>query len=361
MASSSTKKSKFSLRDKLVPHLKHQDRIGWIGLGEMGYYMAANLQKYLTSRSLNMTVWNRTRARADKLHHNHGVRVADSIEDVVAQSNIIFTSLANDQAVEEVYEILIDLAGQVEHDIIFCDTSTIYPKLSTSIKERLAVYPQHRFIQCPVFGRPTAAKAARLVWITAGDQEAIDKLCLYFNTMSRQIIHLRTPDVAASASFKLIGNFYIVGTMEILAEGLTLAEKAQVNKDAILKFIDAMFPSPVWTGYAQNMVEGRFSKENGFPVTLGLKDIGHMRHLASDHGTTLPTADLAYEHFSMLRDQGHGNDDWSSVINAVRAKANLPHTTPAPPDASRPSTDESLPRTSADDKSRPPSYISENK
>ncbi|KAF9167065.1 hypothetical protein DFQ26_005947 [Actinomortierella ambigua] len=362
----SSSKSKFSLRDKLLPHLKHQDRIGWIGLGEMGYYMAANLQKYLTSRSLNMTVWNRTRAKADKLHNSYGVRVADSIEDVVAQSNIIFTSLSNDQAVEEVYEHLIELSGQVDHEIIFCDTSTISPKLSTSIKERLAVYPQHKFLQCPVFGRPPAAKAARLIWITAGDQKAIEKLCLYFNTMSRQIIHLKTPNVGASSSFKLIGNFFIVGSMELLAEGLTLAEKSDVSTDALLKFIEVTFPSPVWTGYAKNMVEGQFGKEDGFSIDLGLKDVNHMRQLAQDSHTVLPTADLVHEHFTTLKEQNKGHQDWSSLIDAVRAKSDLPETTQA-------ATRESLARMSlsdrgsdrgsdkSSDKSRPPSYISESR
>ncbi|KAF9969671.1 hypothetical protein BGZ73_007833 [Actinomortierella ambigua] len=340
---SSGKSSKFSLRDKLRPHLKHQDRIGWIGLGEMGYYMAANLQKYLTSRSLNMTVWNRTPAKAEKLHHSYGVKVADSIEDVVAQSNIIFTSLSNDQAVEEVYEHLIELAGEVDHEIIFCDTSTINPKLSNSLKERLAVYPQHRFLQCPVFGRPPAAKAARLIWITAGDQAAIDKLCLYFNTMSRQIIHLKTTNVSAASAFKLI------------AEGLTLADKSEVSKDAMLKFIEVMFPTPVWTGYAKNMVDGTFGKEDGFSVDLGLKDVNHMRQLAKDNGSVLPTADLVHEHLMTLKSQNKGSQDWSSLIQVVHAKADLLEGT-------LPATEESLAQLSLDDRSstkgRPPSYIS---
>ncbi|KAF9581294.1 hypothetical protein BGW38_001737, partial [Lunasporangiospora selenospora] len=99
-------------------HLKHQDRIGWVGLGEMGYHMASNLQRYLSTLHLKMTVWNRTTSKTTKIHH-HGVHVATSLEDLVAQSNIIFTSLKDDAAVEEVYETLIDLAGQVDHSIIF--------------------------------------------------------------------------------------------------------------------------------------------------------------------------------------------------------------------------------------------------
>ncbi|KAF9126147.1 hypothetical protein BG015_004760 [Linnemannia schmuckeri] len=316
-------------------HLKQQDRIGWIGLGQMGYYMARNLQGYLSSRSLTMNVWNRSPAKSAKMH-NHGARESKTLEDLVANSNIIFTSLANDAAVEEIYEILIDLAGQVDHSIIFVETSTIYPALATKLKERLAVMPQHTYLQCPVFGRPSVAKAAKLIWVTSGDEKAIKKLCLYFTTMSKSIIHLKTTDVARACSFKLVGNFFVVGTMELLAEGLTLAEKADVDQEHVLKFIEAFFPTPSWTEYSKKMIPGSSSKkgsskdksvkdkEPGFSVELGLKDVGHMRQLALDTGASLPTADLAYHHLMAVKEQGKGDQDWSTMIGSLRI------TTPTP-------------------------------
>ncbi|KAF9387717.1 hypothetical protein CPB97_002171 [Podila verticillata] len=304
-------------------HLKHQDRIGWIGLGEMGSRMAGNLQRYLVSRSLSMTVWNRTPAKSAKMHRKHGVRVAKSLEDLVAQSNIIFTSLSNDVAVEEIYETLIYLAGQVDHSIIFVETSTIYPSLATQLKERLAVTPQHTYLQCPVFGRPPVAKAAKLVWVTSGDDKAIKKMCLYFTTMSKQIIHLKTTNVASACSFKLIGNFFVVGSMELLAEGLTLAEKADVSQESVLKFVEAFFPAPSWIEYSQKMVRGAVSKENGFSVELGLKDVGHMRQLAAETGASLPTADLAYNHLQAVKESGKGEQDWTSMISSLRVSSDL--------------------------------------
>ncbi|KAG0369317.1 NAD binding domain of 6-phosphogluconate dehydrogenase-domain-containing protein [Gamsiella multidivaricata] len=335
-------------------HIKQQDRIGWIGLGEMGYNMANNLQRYLASRSLTMTVWNRTPEKSKKMHH-HGARIAKSIEDLVAQSNIIFTSLANDTAVEEIYEILFDLAGQVDHSIIFVETSTIYPALATKLKERLAVTPQHTYLQCPVFGRPSAAKAAKLIWVTSGDEKAIKKLCLYFTTMSKSIIHLKTTDVARACSFKLIGNFFVVGTMELLAEGLTLAEKADVDQGSILKFIEAFFPVPSWIECSKQMTQGTLmSKDTGFSVDMGLENVGHMRQLAQDTGASLPTADLAYNHLLALKERGKGDQDWSSMINSLRT---------SPASSRRQSEDSTLQRDGAEEidvktceDCRPPAY-----
>ncbi|KAF8972831.1 hypothetical protein BGZ46_010033 [Entomortierella lignicola] len=305
-------------------HIKQQDRIGWIGLGEMGYYMANNLQRYLASLHLNMTVWNRDPAKSAKMH-NQGAHVAKSIEDLVAQSNIIFTSLANDAAVEEIYVQLIDLASQVDHSIIFVETSTIYPALATKLSKQLSQYPQHVYLQCPVFGRPPVAKAAKLIWVTSGDEKAIKKMCLYFTTMSKSIIHLKTTDVAKACNFKLIGNFFVAGTMELLAEGLTLAEKSDVAQESVLKFIETFMPAPVWLEYGQKMVNGVVSDtKDGFSVDLGLKDVGHMRQLAQESGASLPTADLVHKHLKAVQDKGLGQQDWSSLINSLRESSELP-------------------------------------
>ncbi|KAF8941225.1 NAD binding domain of 6-phosphogluconate dehydrogenase-domain-containing protein [Dissophora ornata] len=306
-------------------HLKQQDRIGWIGLGDMGYNMANNLQRYLASLHLNMTVWDRDPAKSAKMHH-HGARVAKSIEDLVAQSNIIFTSQENDAVVEEIYAQLIDLAGQVEHPVVFVETSTIYPALATKLSNQLSALPQHHiYLQCPVFGRPDVAKAAKLIWVTSGDDKTIKKLCLYFTTMSKSIIHLKTADVAKACNFKLIGNFFVVGTMELLAEGLTLAEKSNMDPESILKFIEALFPVPTWLEYSRKMVDGHIShKVGGFSVDLGLEDVGHVRRLAQESGASLPTADLAYTHLKAVQDQGLGDEDWSSMINSLQSVSEHP-------------------------------------
>ncbi|KAF9994798.1 hypothetical protein BGZ65_009569, partial [Modicella reniformis] len=167
--------------------------------------------------------------------------------------------------------------------------------------------------------------AAKLIWVTSGDEKAIKKMCLYFTTMSKSIIHLKTNDVAKACQFKLIGNFFVVGTMELLAEGLILAEKAQVDQDSILKFVESFFPAPTWIEYSRKMTNGDVSHTDaGFSVNLGLKDVGHMRQLALEYGASLPTADIAYAHLKSVQDQGLGDQDWSSLINSLRSASKLP-------------------------------------
>ncbi|KAI8597693.1 NAD binding domain of 6-phosphogluconate dehydrogenase-domain-containing protein [Dissophora ornata] len=298
--------------------MAHQDiRIGWIGLGEMGLGMATNLQKYLSSHSQHLTVWNRSPGKTEVIEAQ-GAIVASSIEEIAANNNVIFTSLSNDAAVEAVYDQLFALASKTQEPIIFVEVSTIHPTVAAKNAEKLAAFPQHAYLQCPVFGRPPAAHAAQLVWVTSGNAEAIQKLTPYFESMSRKIIDLKTTNVSSASSFKLLGNFFVVGTIELLAEGLNLAERINIDHQPLLEFIEAFFPTPSWIGYSQKMAERSTTKAGGFAVTLGMKDVGHMRNLAAAHGTSLPIADVAYGHMQTLKDQGKGDQDWSSLIDVLR-------------------------------------------
>jgi 3-hydroxyisobutyrate dehydrogenase-like beta-hydroxyacid dehydrogenase len=292
-------------------------RIGWIGLGEMGYGMAKNLNAYLVSQGSHLTVWNRSPGKTDAIQQQ-GAHVADSVESLASISNVIFTSLSNDAAVENVYEQLLQVASKSQEQIIFVDTSTIHPSTATKVSQLVSVYPQHRHLQCPVFGRPDRAHSAQLVWVASGDAAAIEKLQPYFASMSQKTIDLKTHDVSKASAFKLLGNFFVVGTIELLAEGITLAEKIDIDKNAVLGFIESFFLSSSWIGYSQKIASGSTDKAGGFSAELGLKDVGHMRKLAAEHGATLPTADVAYRHLEKLKAQGKGDQDWSSIAEVLR-------------------------------------------
>ncbi|KAF9133709.1 hypothetical protein BG015_003520 [Linnemannia schmuckeri] len=292
-------------------------KVGWIGVGEMGYGMAKNLHSYLASHGSHLTIWNRSPEKTSSLQ-NEGAQIASSIQDLASKSTIIFTSLADDAAVEAVYKQLITHASTVQEPIIFVETSTIHPSVAAKNLELLSAYPQHTYLQCPVFGRPDRALAGQLVWITSGSATALSKVHPLIASMAKGTIDLHTPDVTKASSFKLIGNFFVAGSIELLSEGLALAEKVSLPQSSVLELINGLFGSPVWIGYSQKIVEGNKSKEGGYPVELGLKDVGHMRKLAEEHGASLPTADVAYGHLERMRDQGKREQDWTTLIEVIR-------------------------------------------
>ncbi|KAF9921980.1 hypothetical protein FBU30_007937 [Linnemannia zychae] len=300
-----------------MAHPTQDIKVGWVGLGEMGYGMATNLQSFLASHGSQLTVWNRSPGKTTIIQEQ-GAHVASSIEDLASQCNVIFTSLSNDAAVETIYEQLISLLSKSQRRVILVDTSTIHPTTAIKINHLVSAHPQLCHLQCPVFGRPDRALSGQLIWVTSGDASAIEKLSPYFSSMSKSIIDLKTTDVGKASSFKLLGNFFVVGTIELLAEGFALAEKIDIEKESVMKYIENFFPAPSWLVYGQKMVQGSTSKDGGFPVTLGMKDVGHMRRLAADHRASLPIADLAYKHMETLKAEGKGDLDWSSIIEVLR-------------------------------------------
>ncbi|KAF9582370.1 hypothetical protein BGW38_000290 [Lunasporangiospora selenospora] len=294
-------------------------KIGFIGLGEMGIHMAANLQTYLVSQSLpSITVWNRTQEKAAPVQAL-GAHVADTVDELVERSNVIFTCLSNDAVVETMYEQLFALVKRQDSPVTFVDTSTIYPSLPKKLAEDLAqISPMHTYLQCPVFGRPPAAKAAQLVWVASGDAKAIERLNPYFMAMSKSIIDLKTSDVSRGSALKLLGNFFIVGSVELLAEGFNFAERANLDKEAVLTWVRTVFPAPPWIGYSQIIADGSMAKAGGFAADLGLKDVNHMRQLASESGAYLPSADLAQKHLQTVHEKGMGDQDWTAILHVVR-------------------------------------------
>ncbi|GJJ78551.1 hypothetical protein EMPS_10910 [Entomortierella parvispora] len=288
---------------------------------------------------------------------DEGAVVATSIESLLANTNIVFTSLSNDAAVESVYGVLLEEARLRSDPIVFVETSIIYPTLVTQLATQLAsTSPHHRYLQHPVFGRPAAAAAAQLVWVTSGDATTLQALRPYIESMSRAILDLKTEDVARASAFKLLGNFLVVGTIELLAEGFALGEKNAIAEGDVLKLIDLMFASPVWLGYSKLIVdqiqktadtssstevkdsrEGQSgqdktdqgtaggttmplvasSQPRGFPVTLSLKDMGHMCQLAKDSGARLPTADVVHQNLKTMEARGYGDQDWTTMVKAL--------------------------------------------
>ncbi|KAF9921979.1 hypothetical protein FBU30_007936 [Linnemannia zychae] len=198
---------------------------------------------YLLSQGTRLNVWNRSVSKTDALR-NEGAHIVASIQELAASSNIIFTSLSNDAAVESVYEQLIQHAATTQEPIIFVKTSTIHPSVATKNVELLSAYSQHAYLQCPVFGRPERALTGQLVWVTSGNSTALEKVKPYIGSMAKGTIDLNTTDVSKASSFKLLGNFFVADSIELLAEGLALAEKVDLLQKTVLELIHGLFGSP---------------------------------------------------------------------------------------------------------------------
>ncbi|KAG0046744.1 hypothetical protein BGZ83_008076 [Gryganskiella cystojenkinii] len=301
-----------------------QDKVGWIGLGALGFETTQHLQKYLHSKSQqNLTVWNRSVEKSQKLAEiDPTIQVASSVDDLFARSNIIFTSLANDPAVIEVYDILIRCAERATTKVIFVETGTIYPELAQSLQKRLSSLPQrHIYLQCPVFGRPEAARAGQLLWVASGDAKTIDRLHPMFRSMSREVLDLKSEDVAAGCTLKLIGNFMLMAQTEILAESINLARKSNLDPQHVISFVDAFLPAPAIKNSARSLASGAEDEDTvNSLLTIASKDLTCARRWAQTCGAPLPTANLILDHYKTAREKGF-DKDWNFMVNSINSAA----------------------------------------
>lgn len=208
---------------------------GFIGLGNMGSQMAQNLAAYAQLNGMpKLRLWNRTRSKIEYLADNHHCEIVNTIEEVAATCDIIHTCLANDDVALSVYRKFYATPGI--SNTILLDHSTLYPTTSSILQTEAREKGLH-FLSCPVFGPPKAAKSAQLLVTVAGDDWAKDIVKLHLvPTIGKAILDCGT-DSKTGALMKILGNNCILGTIELLSESFTLAEKTGFDTGLFYEFI----------------------------------------------------------------------------------------------------------------------------
>ncbi|KAJ1844691.1 hypothetical protein LPJ73_005086 [Coemansia sp. RSA 2703] len=305
-------------------------RIGFVGLGTMGQAMALNLHAHrIANGDPPLAVYNRTAAKVQPLEAQ-GAVVYESASAVAANSDVVFISLFNGDAVKQVVgEILDSLADAPKSNtpLVIADTTTVHPSVPTWIVEQVSLRQESlgrpvQFSQTPVWGAPPAAVAAKLVLVTSGSaSELIEAIAV--PAFARVALNCGA-DVARAAKFKILGNFMIAAIIEAMGEAFAVADESGIGRELYLEFIKQMFPVPSFVAYGSRMVDqaGEASKTQvSFTVPGGMKDVGYAIDVAKDVGMRLPIAELAYEHLQWVKDNGDPNWDWSSLAFALRKSA----------------------------------------
>jgi 3-hydroxyisobutyrate dehydrogenase-like beta-hydroxyacid dehydrogenase len=290
--------------------------VGFIGLGQMGAGMAANLVK----AGHRVTVFNRTAAKAEPLV-SLGAKATARVADT-CHGDAVFTMLANDEAVEGVTfgenGIMANLAAGALH--ISCST------ISTAFADRLAqehARAGQRFVSAPVFGRPEAAAAGLLFVVAAGLAEAISAAQPLLDAVGqRTFVVSETPKAANLV--KLSGNFLIAAVIESLGEAMALVGKAGIDQHQYLDLLTStLFNAPVYKTYGALIADRKFEPA-GFAAPLGQKDIRLALAAGEELNVPLPLASLLRDRFLTLRAHGGDHLDWSA-IGALAARDSGSH------------------------------------
>lgn len=280
-------------------------RIGFIGLGNMGSAMAANL----LAAGHEVTVYNRSRPKVDALAAA-GARPADSVAQA-CDGDVVLTMLANDDAVAATTFGEGGIVASLARGAVHVSSSTISVALAERVTAAHAEAGQ-RFVSAPVFGRPEAAQAAKLFVVAAGDSAAVEAVTPVFDAVGQRTFVIAEEPKTANL-VKLSGNFLITSVIESLGEAMALVGKGGVDKHTYLELITStLFGAPIYQTYGELIASERFTPA-GFAASLGQKDIRLVLAAAEELRVSMPVASLVRDRFLTLLARGGADLDWSAV------------------------------------------------
>ena len=279
-------------------------KIAFLGLGNMGAPMARNLQ----AAGHELTLWNRSRDRAQALAGNQA-RVADSPAEAVREHDAVVTMLFDDAANQEV---LLGSGGALDAmkpGALHISTSTI----SVALSEKLTEEHARRgvaFVAAPVFGRPNVAADGKLWIVLAGEEDAMDRARPLLEPLSRGISVAGNEPRQAHA-LKLGGNFLISAMIHSLSESFVYAQSQGIKPQLFLDAVNsALFQSPFYAAYATVILHP--PEKPGATIELGAKDLRLFREAAASGGVRLSLAEDLADVFQEAIRTGLGGEDWAA-------------------------------------------------
>jgi 3-hydroxyisobutyrate dehydrogenase-like beta-hydroxyacid dehydrogenase len=291
-------------------------RIGFIGLGNMGANIAANLVR----TGHEAAVWNRTAGKARALV-DAGATLAKSPKAAATGRDIVFTMLADDAALDAVLAGDEGLLAGLKPGALHVSMSTIAVATADRIAATHLALGQH-FLCAPVFGRPAAAAAAKLFVVAAGDVVDFEAVNPLLGAIGQRVFYLGTTPSAASL-VKLCGNFMILSAIEAMGEAMALAEKGGVAKQQLLEVLTGtLFDAPLYRTYGAILAEAQF-KPAGFAAPLGLKDMRLAGQSAEALRVPMPLLSVLRDHLLQVIAQEGEDIDWSAIALAINKNAGL--------------------------------------
>lgn len=291
-------------------------KVGFIGLGNMGSGMARNLIK----TGHTVTVYNRTRSRAEELR-GVGATVAETPGQAASGAEAVITMLADDRALEDVVFGAGKMLDTLPAGAVHIGMSTISVALSRGLTIAHHDNKQH-YVAAPVFGRPEAAAAAKLFVVAAGVAQQVGRCQALFDAMGQKTF-IAGEEPAMANVVKLAGNFLLTTVIESLAEAFAFARKSHVDAAQLLEILTgSLFPVPVYKNYGAMIAAEKFEPA-GFKLRLGAKDNRLVLAAAEEAAVPMPMASLVRDHFLAAMAQGMADADWAAIARIVYRNAGL--------------------------------------
>jgi 3-hydroxyisobutyrate dehydrogenase-like beta-hydroxyacid dehydrogenase len=283
-------------------------RIGFLGLGTIGEPIANNLRK----AGHDLTVWNRTAAKADHIVSKGG-KLSRTPRECASGRDLVFTCLSDERALDAVLEGPDGvLAGLARGDTLV-DLSTAGTRATRSLVARAAERGV-AFVSAPVLGSRLAAQQAQLVVLAGGPAEAREKVRPALHAVSARVIDL--DDAVHAALMKLCVNAVGGAMVAAFGEALALGVSGGLPLWKLVEVIQASpFHSPLFLVKGELVEKGDFAPR--FSVALAEKDERLAQEAAADQGAKLPVSEAVRRLLADAADSGRGGDDVAAVADLL--------------------------------------------
>lgn len=286
------------MRDSHDPGLA----VGLIGLGNMGTAFAERL----LDAGYGLVVMNRTPAKAAPLEAR-GATLAGSYADLAERVDVVLTSLADDDALDEVAAALLAVA---KPGTVLVDTSTVSPAVSARVAER-AEKASVAYTRAPVSGNPTVVRAGNLSFIVSGPSETLDGVEPILLAIGPTVY--RVGDAEEARVVKLAINLMIGGLAQLMAEALVLGESSGVSRAALLEVMGGSAAGAPFVRYKTGaLLEDDYSAT--FTTALMGKDLDLILDAARDAGVELPVTTGLQAIVRAAIEAGYADDDFMALF-----------------------------------------------
>ncbi len=282
--------------------------LGWIGTGRMGYAMAERLAK----AGCDLSVWNRTKAKAEPLTE-HGAKIVDDLASLGGK-DVVFSMVATQ---DHLVQVLFGESGVLSggKPKIVVDCTSISAEVSAEVRERLNA-EGIKFIAAPVSGNAKCVKAGKLSVVASGPKDVYDEVEVFLETFGG-LGATYVGDGELSRIVKICHNVFLGVVTQSMAELTILAQKCGVPRHAFLDFINKSVMGSVFTKYKTPALVN-LDWTTTFTPELMRKDMDLGLTLGRKHEVPMSTATITRDYIQASMGQGNRGDiDFAIVFDFI--------------------------------------------
>ena len=287
-------------------------KVSFIGLGVMGYPMAG----YISKAGHNVTVYNRTKSKAEKWIKQYKGEMAETPEEAAKESDFVFTCVGNDEDLREVAVGKKGIFNTIKKGAIYIDNTTASATVARELYKK-AKTKGLGFLDAPVSGGQAGAEKGALTVMVGGDKEDFDKAKNVIDCYSKKV-QLLGPSGSGQLA-KMVNQICIAGLVQGLSEAINFGINAGLKMENVIEVISkGAAQSWQMENRYKTMIDDKF--DFGFAVDWMRKDLKIAMEEAKKNNSPLPITKIVDSYYEEIQKMGGNRWDTSSLIRRFKKK-----------------------------------------